>query len=122
MLGRDVVKYCTREWHNLPESEKERYRNAASNNQFNRDVPRDDSSEDDSIDDDSNENDSIENDSSDIPKDEKLKKVYGSLDDDCVICYEPLIGTQSGISILICGHLFHAKCCKMTSKCPLCRN
>jgi tetratricopeptide (TPR) repeat protein len=51
----------------------------------------------------------------------KLTKVYGSLEDDCCICYNPLIGTCSGIVILECGHLFHTKCCK-TYNCPVCRN
>ncbi len=51
----------------------------------------------------------------------KLKNVYNSLDDDCPICYDKLIGTNSMIVVLICGHIYHKNCIKNQLKCPYCK-
>jgi len=38
----------------------------------------------------------------------------------CGICFDPLMGTYSGIMILNCGHIFHTICInKLDHKCPM---
>jgi len=51
----------------------------------------------------------------------KLNNIYGSLEDDCVICLEKLKGTQSSIKILVCGHIYHDDCVSKCDKCPICK-
>ncbi len=56
-----------------------------------------------------------------IKKTKILNKVYGSVEtDECAICRDPLINTNSSIIIQVCGHIYHNKCIKNISKCPYC--
>jgi tetratricopeptide (TPR) repeat protein len=56
------------------------------------------------------------------PKKKKiLARVYSELTDDCSFCLDKLMGTESGILILTCGHAYHNDCFgKKCSVCPLC--
>ncbi len=57
-----------------------------------------------------------------IYKSNILTKVYGDIKtDNCNICLEQLMGINSGINILLCGHLFHTKCLNNINNCPTCR-
>ena len=55
----------------------------------------------------------------------ELTKVFGSLDDNCTVCYEKFIGVGStgSVKILVCGHILHDKCyVSAGSICPMCRD
>ncbi len=58
----------------------------------------------------------------DIQKPKKrLTTLYNSLSDDCLICYDKLIGTKHSVIILTCGHIYHKDCIQNQLKCPYCR-
>jgi len=52
----------------------------------------------------------------------KLDKVYNSVEEQCNICYEPLLGTSSSLFTNVCGHTFHYSCLKKCNECPNCRH
>ena len=48
-----------------------------------------------------------------------LRKTGREISDECPICYEPLIGSESGgvVKPLKCGHFFHHRCCQQYYDC-----
>ena len=51
-----------------------------------------------------------------------LNDVYADLKtDDCSVCYNKLLGTNSSVMVLLCGHMFHNNCLEGITICPLCR-
>jgi TPR repeat protein len=39
-----------------------------------------------------------------------LDQINTDLDSECCLCWKPLMGTSSGINILVCGHAYHTNC------------
>jgi tetratricopeptide (TPR) repeat protein len=57
----------------------------------------------------------------------KMMKIYGSLEDECSICYKSLQKTKYQIIITVCGHMYHDECLKeytkiSSKKCSICNN